>query len=72
MTDFSRTCWSYQPGLALTGVGVTARNNEISHGPHQAVLWSVSRHDIAGVWVAFFSRVPAILLLAGGEGWELG
>ena len=40
VANFSRTCWSYQPGLALTGVGVTARNNEISHGPHQAVLWS--------------------------------
>ena len=36
VSEFSRTCWSYQPGLALTGVGVTARHNEISHGPHQA------------------------------------
>ena len=44
--EFSRTCWSYQPGLALTGVGSTVRNNEISHGPHQAVLWSGNDHMI--------------------------
>ena len=39
---------------------------------HDRILQLVSRHDIAAVWVAFFSRVPAISLLAGGEGWELG
>ena len=39
---------------------------------HDRILQLVSRHDIAGVWVAFFSRVPATSLLAGGEGWELG
>jgi hypothetical protein len=48
VSEFSRTCWSYQPGLALTGVGVTARHNEISHGPHQAVLWSGNDHVIEG------------------------
>ena len=28
----------------------------------------VSRHGIAGIWVAFFSKMPAISLLVGAPG----
>jgi len=46
VSDFSRTCWTYQPGVNLAGVGVTATNNEIYGGPHQAVLWYGNDHLI--------------------------
>lgn len=46
VTDFSRTCWTYEPGVKIAGVGVTVANNEVAFGPHQAVLWGGNDHTI--------------------------
>eukprot|EP00040_Diaphanoeca_grandis_P029580 m.173519 g.173519 ORF g.173519 m.173519 type:complete len:709 (+) comp31726_c4_seq1:17-2143(+) len=47
ISNFSRTCFTYQPGVNLGGVGCTASNNEISNGPHQGLLWGGNNHVIS-------------------------
>jgi hypothetical protein len=43
---FARLQRTYNPGIAIRGVGIRASNNEIAHAPHIAILFSGNDHLI--------------------------
>jgi len=42
----SRWEWVYRPAINLSGVGATARHNEMHHAPHSAILYGGNDHLI--------------------------
>ena len=48
ITDFGRLYRTYQPGIALGGVGQVATGNRIAHAPHSGIIFGGNEHLIAG------------------------
>jgi hypothetical protein len=68
--NFSQWRWTYQPGIRISGVGLTARNNEIYDAPHSAILFGgneniIEKNNIHGV-CQYSSDAGAIY---GGRDW---
>lgn len=46
--DFSQRVRTYQPGVLVSGVGVSVSHNEFSHAPHSAIILSGNDHLVEG------------------------